>query len=118
MHKQIRKLRKTLGLTQAEFGEKLGVSRDVISNIEYNRVPLKEHRIRLICKVFNVSEDWIKYDIGPMILADPNEKVDEAVVIFKELLPEFQDYAIEQIKGLLTLQDLCCQPRPNSAEKY
>ena len=35
---RIKQLRKDLGLTQVEFGKKLGVSRDVISNIEYNRV--------------------------------------------------------------------------------
>ena len=35
-------VRKTLGLTQREFGEKMGVSRDVIGNIEYRRVPPKK----------------------------------------------------------------------------
>ena len=35
MHNRIKMVRESLQLSQREFGEKLGVSRDVISNIEY-----------------------------------------------------------------------------------
>ena len=34
MHNRIKMVRESLQLSQREFGEKLGVSRDVISNIE------------------------------------------------------------------------------------
>lgn len=44
MHSRIREVRKMAGLTQAEFGERLGVSRDVIGNIEYNRLKTRSKR--------------------------------------------------------------------------
>ena len=53
-------------LTQNEFGELLGVSRSVIVNIEYNRVDIKEHMLKLICQTFNVNEDWLRYGNEPV----------------------------------------------------
>jgi len=38
---RIKKLRKILQLSQGEFGRQLGVSRDVITNLEYGRVQPK-----------------------------------------------------------------------------
>jgi transcriptional regulator with XRE-family HTH domain len=64
--KRIKYLRETMDMTQKEFGEKLGVGRDVISNIELERVPIKEYLIKLICNTYYVSEDWITMGNGEM----------------------------------------------------
>ena len=37
MNEQIKELRKLLGLSQEEFGKKLGVTRGAITNIELNK---------------------------------------------------------------------------------
>ena len=55
MHNRIKMVRESLQLSQREFGEKLGVSRDVISNIEYGRVQPKELLVRHICDLFGVD---------------------------------------------------------------
>ncbi len=104
---RIKAVREALKLSQREFGEKLGVSRDVISNIEYNRVSPKELLIRHICELYNVNSHWLETGEGEMFNDNPNEtsKFDEAFKIFKSLRPDFQDYALEQIKKLLELQD-------------
>jgi Predicted transcriptional regulators len=60
----MKELRKILKLSQTELGDRLGVSRDVISNIELGRVEFKEHLIKLICKEFNVSYIWLKNGEG------------------------------------------------------
>ncbi len=62
-------------ITQNEFGELLGVSRSVIVNIEYNRAPIKDHMIKLICQTFNVNEDWLRNGNEPIF----KEKVDDAL---------------------------------------
>lgn len=54
------------------FGERLGVSRDVISNIEYNRLKnpkQKEPIIKLICSTFGVNEIWLRSGEGEMFQA-------------------------------------------------
>lgn len=59
MNERIREIRKDNHLTQSEFGSKLGVSRDVISNIEYGRVVPKELFINYLCETFDVNKEWI-----------------------------------------------------------
>ena len=104
---RVKAIREALKLSQREFGEKLGVSRDVISNIEYNRVLPKELLLRHICELYNVNQHWLETGEGEMFNGDPNEvsKFDEAFQIFKSLRPDFQDYALDQIKKLVELQD-------------
>ena len=73
VYERIRDLRKNyLHLSQAAFGEKLGVSRDVIKNIELNALARPEQKlslIKLICKEFSVNEDWILNGTEPMIFS-------------------------------------------------
>lgn len=107
MNNRIKIVRKALKLSQREFGEKLGVSRDVISNLEYDRVQPKELLLRHICQLYRVNECWLLTGEGKMFDGNPEEsyKIDEALEIFKSLQPEFQDYALEQIKKLVELQN-------------
>ena len=63
---RIKELRTTLNLTQEEFGQKLGVSRGVITNIELDRVPPKDLFIDLICDVFGVNRKWLETGEGEM----------------------------------------------------
>ena len=64
MPKRIKEIRKDNSLTQDEFGEKIGVSRSVIVNIELGRVDIKDHMVKLIAKEFEVNEEWIKTGEG------------------------------------------------------
>lgn len=107
MYHRIKSVRETLHLSQREFGEKLGVSRDVISNLEYGRVQPKELLLRHICDLYGVNEDWLKTGKGKMFHDNNvyNQKLEEALKIFYSLRPEFQDYALEQIKLLVKLQE-------------
>ena len=72
MNNRIREVREHFKLTQTEFGERLGVSRDVIGNIEYNRLKnpkQKEPIIKLICSTFGVNELWLRSGEGDMFQA-------------------------------------------------
>lgn len=72
IYERIKELRKELGLNQEEFGERLGVSRSVIANIEYDRLKRpdqKESLYKLICKEFNVNEEWLRTGEGEMFVA-------------------------------------------------
>ena len=66
MNERIRQLRESIGLSRAAFGEKLGVSGDVINNLERGRVEIKEPIIKLICKEFNISYLWLTQGVGSM----------------------------------------------------
>lgn len=104
---RMKAVRETLDLSQREFGEKLGVSRDVISNIEYGRVQPKKLLLQHMCQQYKVNERWLETGEGEMFAEniELEDKLNEALSIFKSLRPEFQDYALEQIKKLAELQN-------------
>ena len=67
IHERIREFRKSLKLSQTAFGEKIGVKRDVIANIELNRLAnpeQKEPLYKLICKVYGLNEEWLMHGVG------------------------------------------------------
>lgn len=106
MHKRIKELRNTLGLTQQQFGEKLGVSRDVISNIEGNRAKIRPTFLKHLCSFYHVNEQWLIDGTGSIFYETPpvNIKLEEAIRLFEQLSPDFQEYALEQLQQLLKIQ--------------
>ena len=70
MKDRLRELRECLNLSRASFGEKIGVSGDVINNLERGRVEMKELTFNLIVKTYNVSPDWLRSGIGDMFRSD------------------------------------------------
>lgn len=66
MNERIKKLRQALGLSQDEFGRRLGVTRGAVTNIELNKVEPKPLFVDLICREFNVSEEWLRTGAGEM----------------------------------------------------
>ena len=81
MHARIRELRKNyLHMSQAAFGSKLGVNRDVINNIENNRLAKPEQKlslIKLMCREFSVNEEWLLNGIEPMIAQPETFSLDQ-----------------------------------------
>lgn len=73
MNERIKLIRSSLDLTRAEFGKRLGVSGDVINNLERGRVEPKEVIIKLICKEFGISYQWLVHGIGEMNDSDESE---------------------------------------------
>lgn len=59
-------LRKTLGLTQKQFGERIGVQRGTVANYELGRnIPTETVRL-MICKVYGVNREWLEIGEGEM----------------------------------------------------
>lgn len=77
VYERIKELRKnTLKMSQAAFGERLGVNRDVINNIENNRLSRPEQKLslyKLICSEFNISEEWLLNGTGDMYASNEAE---------------------------------------------
>ena len=77
MNDRLKELRKSLKLSQAAFGAKVGVSRDVINNFENGRVDLKDNFIQLICLKFSINETWLRTGEGDMYRKTTSERLDE-----------------------------------------
>lgn len=65
-NERIRELRTTLGMTMEKFGDKLGVTRTAISNIEAGNRKVTDQMRKLVSREFNINEEWLRYGTGPM----------------------------------------------------
>jgi transcriptional regulator with XRE-family HTH domain len=103
---RIKKLRAVLRLTQADFGKRLGVSRDVINNLERARVEPKDVFLDHLCLIFGVRKQWLTNAEGEMFDREYKEdkQLSEAIEIFSALSPKYRTYALSQMKGLFAMQ--------------
>lgn len=68
MNERIKELRKFLHLTQAEFGERIGVKANTVTNYETGlRTPM-DSTIKAICDTYNVNERWLRTGEGEMFV--------------------------------------------------
>lgn len=74
MHERIKKLRKALDLTQREFGERIGVKPNTIATYEIGRNQPIDAVISLICREFNVNEEWLRTGEGEMFVKLPKNE--------------------------------------------
>ena len=63
---RVKILRQTLGLSQTDFGIKIGVTRGVIYNLDSGITQLRDPLLSLICSVFNVRREWLETGSGEM----------------------------------------------------
>ncbi len=63
---RVKKVRKSLNLTLERFGEKLGVKKSAISQIENGRNSLTDQMCKAICREFNVNYNWLISGEGDM----------------------------------------------------
>lgn len=70
MKERIKTLRKELHLTQQEFADKLGVSRNNIASYETGKSNLGDSVISLIRREFNVNDIWLRTGEGSIFLPD------------------------------------------------
>lgn len=70
---RIRNLRKSLDLTMEKFGERLGVSKASISNIENGNRNLTEQMTKSICREFGVDYIWLTTGEGEMFVENDDD---------------------------------------------
>lgn len=101
---RIKQVRKYLGLSQAKFAENLCLSGGYVSGLESDKRRANDRIIRLIGVTYGVNELWLKTGEGQMYDRAANARAEQAMKIFRDLRPEFQEHALQQIDNLLNLQ--------------
>ena len=92
MKERIKVVRKALGLSQTDFGSKIGVKQGTVAAYESGaRIPL-DSVIVSICREFNVSERWLRTGEGEMFvqLSREEEITKFAMEIIRDPGSEFQ----------------------------
>ena len=98
---RIKKIRKEKGLTQAEFGAKIGVKSNTITTYETGaRIP-SDAVIHSICREYSVSETWLRTGEGQSyIQLDEDE---EFIKIMEEINISDDDLIRRIIKAYWSL---------------
>lgn len=103
MNGRIKELRKALGLTQNDFGVRLGLAPNTITNYETGRREPSNQIIIAMCREFNVNEEWLRTGEGEMFqdlsqgelaarvvgeaLADDNKFIQSVFISLGKLTP-------------------------------
>lgn len=74
---RVREIRKSLGLTLEKFGEKLGVKKNAISQIETGRNSLTDQMTKAICREFCVDYIWLTTGEGEMFVDSDDDFIEK-----------------------------------------
>ena len=102
--RRIKQVRQNAKMSQASFGEKLGISRDMVANIELGRAVVSEIVIRMLAKEFGIDEVWLRTGHGEMYANTTQEKeADIARLIAELMIAESDDFKKRLISALARL---------------
>lgn len=83
---QIKQVRKELSLSMEKFGDKIGIVKSAINNIEKGLNNPSERTLKLICSEFNVNYAWLTEGQGDMFIEIPDNILDRLI----------QEYGLEE----------------------
>lgn len=108
---RVKELRKTLSLTLEKFGQRIGVGKSTVSDLENGRRSFSEHMTKSICREFCVDYMWLTTGEGEMFIDSDDdfiERIDRIMAgeddarknLFKFML-ELSDEDIEALDRLM-----------------
>lgn len=77
MNERLKILRESLGLSQEEFGNRIGSARNTIANYEIGRRNPSNTVVKSICREFRANYFWLTEGKGDMFVGTPKDVVDE-----------------------------------------
>ena len=72
MGDRVKLIRKSLGMTQEQLAQRLGVGKTALSMIETGKARLSARNRNLLVQELNVNPDWLESGKGEMFNADPS----------------------------------------------
>ena len=109
---RLKLLRKTIGLTQEQLAQRLGIGKAALSMIETGKAALSSRNKNILVQELNVNPDWLDSGEGEMFNAEPDltaymHRTDNTLPLQSVPL-----YSIEGTAGLVPLFADHAQTRP------
>ncbi len=83
MNTRVQLLRKKLNMSQKTFGNKLGVTGAGISKIESGQRNLTEQMLLMICREFNVNNNWLRHGTGEMFRQKLSDGIEQLATYYQ-----------------------------------
>lgn len=103
MNERIKQLRKELGLTLEKFGERIGLRKSSLSQIENGVNGVTEQLIKSICREFNVREEWLRTGEGEMFVQMSYDS--EIISFIQSVQKDDNSFKKKFLKMLASLDD-------------
>lgn len=123
-NERVKEIRKTLGLTLEKFGERIGVTRGSMSNIENGNRNLTEQMTKSICREFSVDYMWLTTGDGEMFIDTDDDFIERIDRIMagedearKSLFKFMLELSDEDIAALDRLMKKAIEFTQNNKEK-
>lgn len=100
MNERIKELRKTIGITQQELADKLGLKRNTIATYEIGKAIPSDRVISDLCNKYSVNEEWLRSGNGEMF-KQPSDEIGhyvEDLLEYDGVGNPFYDIIIEMMK--------------------
>ena len=79
---RIREVRKALGLTLEKFGEKIGMKKNSVSQLENGKNSVTEQVVKAICREYNVDYMWLTTGDGEMFIDTDDDFIERIDSLF------------------------------------
>ena len=123
-NERVNEIRKSLGLTLEKFGERIGVTRGSMSNIENGNRNLTEQMTKSICREFSVDYMWLTTGEGEMFIDTDDDFIERIDRIMagedearKNLFKFMLELSDEDIAALDRLMKKAIEFTQNNKEK-
>lgn len=123
-NERVKEIRKSLGLTLEKFGERIGVTRGSMSNIENGNRNLTEQMTKSICREFSVDYMWLTTGEGEMFIDSDDDFIERIDRIMagenearKNLFKFMLELSDEDIAALDRLMKKAIEFTQNNKEK-
>lgn len=103
MRERMKELRKNLNLTQQELADQLHIKRTNIANYESGLSSPTDSVIALICREFNVSEEWLRNGTGDMFV--PMTRDEEIATFIGSIQADVDDTFKKRLISVLAKLD-------------
>lgn len=121
---RIREVRKALGLTLEKFGEKIGMKKNSVSQLENGKNSVTEHVVKAICREYNVDYMWLTTGDGEMFIDTDDDFIERIDRIMagedearKSLFKFMLELSDEDIAALDRLMKRAIEFTQNNKEK-
>lgn len=121
---RIREVRKALGLTLEKFGEKIGMKKNSVSQLENGKNSVTEQVVKAICREYNVDYMWLTTGGGEMFIDTDDDFIERIDRIMagedearKSLFKFMLELSDEDIAALDRLMKKAIEFTQNNKEK-
>lgn len=105
MKERLKRIRKELDLTQQAFADRLGISRNNIAGYETGKSEPGDAVVSLICREFNVNEEWLRNGNGEMLI-ELSEEEEIADLAYELLDPKGDTFYLAVLELIHTYKEL------------